>query len=217
MAGGSLDCNAVHVGYAGGGTFHQDGGTHRVSGPLSIATESGSTGTYSLEGGYLYAGEIAVGGSPTGKGGIGAFDICGGNASLDGELIIWDGSEAHLGSGTLVGSDSNRPYVDVENSGTLYIEDGVYCLGRLTGIGDTWTGKTVVRSGATLWVESMEQDSLVIEAGAEVHFAGENYELFMSLARQNQSLVPEPGTLVLISLGTLAIIRHRQRRGKTDP
>ena len=63
----------------------------------------------------------------------------------------------------------------------------------------------------------MEQDSLVIEAGAEVHFAAENYELFMGLAKANQSLVPEPGSLVLISLGTLAIVRHRQRRGKTDP
>ena len=211
MAGGTLDHDAVYVGYAGGGTFQQTEGTHRVSGSLSIATESGSTGTYSLEGGYLFAGEIVVGGSSAEKGGIGTFDICGGNASVDGELIIWDGSEAHLGDGTLAGSDANHPCVDVENSGTLYIEDGVYCLGRLTGIGDTWTGTTVVRSGATLWVESMEQDSLVIEAGGEVHFAGENYELFMSLARENQRLVPEPATLVLLCLGAAALIRRGKR------
>ena len=210
MTGGALDCNAVYVGYAGGGTFQQNGGTHRVSGLLAIGYSPDANGTYSLEGGYLLAGEIVVGGSSTEKGGTGTFDICGGNASVDGKLIIWDGSEAHLGSGTLVGSDGNHPCVDVENSGTLYIEDGVYCLGRLTGIGDTWTGTTVVQSGATLWVESLVQDSLVIEAGAEVHFAGENYELFMALARQNQQLVPEPATLVLLGLGAVALLRRRR-------
>jgi hypothetical protein len=212
MTGGRLEANSVTVGGRGTGSFTQSDGNHYVQQTLSIAMESNSIGAYNLQGGNLFAGEVVVGGSSTARGGIGTFTISGGDAGVSGELVIWDGSAAHLGAGTLANLDSNHPYVDVENSGTLYIEDGVYCLGRLTGIGDTWTGKTVVRSGATLWVESMEQDTLVIEAGGEVHFAAENYELFMSLARENQSQVPEPGTLALIGIGVLMLGRRRGRR-----
>ena len=218
MTGGGWNTNVVHVGDNLGGTFTQFGGDHHVQQSLWVAPDSNSTGAYTLAGGYLFAVEIVVGGTSTAKGGTGTFTVAGGYAGVTGELVIWDGSAAHLGDGTLANLDSNHPYVDVENSGTLYIEDGVYCLGRVTGIGNTWTGTIVVESGATLWVESIKQDSLIVEAGGTVHLAAENYDLFLGLARENQSLAPEPGSLSLIGIGVLLFAKRRRSpaRGGQD-
>jgi hypothetical protein len=211
MTGGVLNTGIAYVGYKGIGAFIQSDGSHYVRDTLSIATESNSVGSYSLQGGSLYAGEIVVGGSATAKGGAGTFTVSGGGAEVDGRLIIWDGSAVHLSEGTLVDSDPNHPYLDVDNSGTLYIEDGVYCLGRVQGIGDTPTGTIVVEGNATLWVESIKQESLIVEAGGMVHFAAEDYDLYMSLALENQSLVPEPGAVSVLAMGGLLLGRRRRK------
>jgi hypothetical protein len=193
-------------------TITGDSATDSALDRLIIAGESNSVGVCELQGGDLFAGEISVGGSQAAKGGTGTFTISGGHAAVDGRLVIWEGSEVHLGEGTLVDSDGNHPYLDVESSGTLYVEEGVYCFGRVQGIGDTLTGTIVVESNATLWVESIKQGSVIVEPGGSVHFAAEDYELFVTLARENQSLIPEPGSLLLIGLGGLVLARHRRGR-----
>jgi hypothetical protein len=195
------------IGCSGTGLFTQSGGLHTVSGTLRLGY--GSLGAYELEGGNLFARDLVVGGS---SGGVGVLMISGGCAEVDGNFMIFGVSQVHLGEGTLVDSDPNHPYLDVENSGTLYIEEGVYCLGRVQGIGDTLEGTIVVESNATLWVESIKQDSLIVEAGGTVHFAAEDYGLFLSLARENQSLVPEPGCLALLGAAGLALAWSRPPR-----
>jgi MYXO-CTERM domain-containing protein len=212
MTGGGLTTRVAYVGYAGTGTFTQTDGNHCVRQTLSIATQGDSNGTYDLQGGNLFADELVVGGSSTAKGGTATFTISGGRAVVDGEVTIWSEGTAHLGGGSLVGPDSNHPYVDVDNSGMLYVDSGVCCLGRVAGIGDTMTGTIVVAGGATLWAASIEQDSLIVQPGGTVHLAAENYDLFMSLARENQSQVPEPAPLALLGLGGLAVVRRSRRR-----
>ena len=48
------------IGSSGTGTFTQTGGTNTVAGTLTLAANTGSTGSYSLQGGALTAGAIVV-------------------------------------------------------------------------------------------------------------------------------------------------------------
>ena len=53
---GTFTANNAYIGYAGTGTFTQTGGTNTVSNTLTLAANSGSSGTYALSGGSLAAG-----------------------------------------------------------------------------------------------------------------------------------------------------------------
>jgi hypothetical protein len=212
LRGGALNVNGdnEYVGYSGNGTFAQTGGDHNVQQTLSIATESNSLGTYVLQGGSLYAGNIVIGGSATAQGGVGTFTISGGNAIVSGSLRTWSGSVMNLGLGTLVSADANHPSLDVLNDGTVDLGDAngdavVYCFGIVTGGGSIEIG-----SGATLWVESLEQNSVRIDAGGTLILAFENPQLYAATARQNYDLaVPEPASLAMMILGGLAALRRR--------
>lgn len=213
MKGGRLDANRVTVGLGGAGTFTQSGGDLHVQQSLCIATESNSAGTYTLQGGHLYAGAIAVGGSGTEKGGVGTLSISGGNAIVNGTLRIWGGGTLNLGLGGLVNSDANHPALDVFNDGWVEVGDGngapvVCCFGDVTGNGDI-----VIGSGATLWVGSLEQNSVRIGAGGTLILAAEDPLLYQATAMRNyEQAVPEPGCLALIVLGSPWLAWRRGKR-----
>ena len=168
-------------------------------------------GTYTLQGGYLYAGEIVVGGSVAAKGGTGTLTISGGNAIVDGTLRIWSGSTVNLGLGGLLNSDVGHPVLDVFNDGRISLGDSngapvVYCFGDVTG-----DGSIVIGTGATLWVNSLEQDSVWINAGGTLVLAAEDPQLYAEIAMRNYELaVPEPGTLAVMSFGGLWLARSPQ-------
>jgi hypothetical protein len=173
-------------------------------------------GAVNLRGGTIFAGQIDVGGSSSGKNGIGAFAVSGGHAVVDAKLIVWNGSTVSLGLGTLVSSDGNHPELDLSNDGMVEVGDSnglpvVYCLGDVTGSGDI-----VIGPGATLWAESLRQGSVQIGAGGKLVLACENPQLYAAMARGNYDLaVPEPGSLALAGLGALVLARHR-RPGARD-
>jgi len=195
------------------GTFTQTDGDDYVQQTLSIATESNSVAVYNLCGGTLFAGRIEVGGSASGPGGTGTFSISGGYAVVDDELAVWTGSTVELGLGALVCSDGDHPGLDLLNDGTVEVGDGngspvVYCLGAVNGNGDI-----VIGPGATLWVESLRQNSVRIYAGGTLVLAGQDPQLYAETARQNYEMaIPEPATLAMMGLGGLVVGAVRRRR-----
>jgi len=183
--------------------------TITVAGDLMIQ----AGGVVNLQGGTILAGRIDVGGSSSGKNGTGTFAVSGGQAVVDDKLLVWSGSIVDLGLGSLVSSDANHPALDVFNDGRINVGDSngdpvIYCLGDVTGNGDI-----VIGAGATLWVESLEQNSVRIDAGGTLVLASEDPQLYAATAmRSYQLAVPEPGTLVFMGLGGALLGRHRKRR-----
>jgi T5SS/PEP-CTERM-associated repeat protein len=225
LDGGTLTAAAVQ----NNGVFHVISGSHAAGDVLGIDANvlSGTTlidpsatltasrivqGTLVVEG-TLFASEIYVGGSSSGKSGVGTFAVSGGHAVLDHKLVVWSGSTASLGLGTVVSSDANHPALDLSNDGMLEVGDGngtpvVYALGVITGNGDV-----VIGSGATLWVESLTQNSVQIDAGGTLVFAAQDPQQYAATAMRNYELaVPEPGTLFLIGLGG-ALFGWRRKGG----
>lgn len=145
-------------------------------------------------GGNLIARDISVE--------AGNFSIDGGNAIV--HKVVNNG-EVHL-NGMLAGDDGNRPYIDVTNNGMLYIEGILYCFGNLDGI-----GKTIVRHGSVLWAKSLDQDSILIETGAEIHLAAENYKLFMDLSIANYYKAPEPTVFMICLIALLALLVRKKK------
>jgi hypothetical protein len=169
-------------------------------------------GSVILQAGTLLAGEIDVGGSSSAKNGIGAFTVSGGHAVAGDMLKVWSGSTVSLGLGTLVSSDGNHPALDLYNDGMVEVGDGngspvVYCLGDVTG-----SGSLEVGPGATLWVASLQQSSVRVDAGGKLILEAQDPQLYATTAMTNYELaVPEPATLGLLTLGALAVLRKRMR------
>jgi fibronectin-binding autotransporter adhesin len=91
---GAATLHAYHqeeIGYAGNGTFTQTGGTHTVEQTLTIADQSSSTSSYSLQGGTLNANSSIL----VGLDGNGAFTQSGGTANVAEGLDI----QADAGTG----------------------------------------------------------------------------------------------------------------------
>jgi fibronectin-binding autotransporter adhesin len=101
LNGGSLNVPYEFIGYSGNGIFTQTGGAHRVVGPyamdgaLTLASRSGSRGTYNLEGGSLTARAIILNAG-------GLFNQTGGTVTLlSGGLSIQGGAFSVDNGGTL--------------------------------------------------------------------------------------------------------------------
>ena len=58
LIGGSLAASTEYIGNSGSGAFTQTGGTNTVSNTLTLASNSGSSGTYNLQGGSLSAATV---------------------------------------------------------------------------------------------------------------------------------------------------------------
>lgn len=63
LSGGTLSANSEDIGIGGTGTFNQSGGTHTVTGTMTLAANPGSSGTYNFTGGTLTAGTIVNNGA----------------------------------------------------------------------------------------------------------------------------------------------------------
>jgi hypothetical protein len=88
-----------HVGDSGTGSFNQSGGSHTVSGALTLASSPGGSGTYALSAGKVTAASTVINSN-------GSFQFNGGNASL-GNLSLAGTGRLVIGSGsgkTLVAS-----------------------------------------------------------------------------------------------------------------
>ena len=125
--GQSLLASSENIGKDGTGAFTQTGGTHTVSQTLTIATNSGSAGTYNLEDGTLTAGNIVNNDT---------FVFSGGNLNLatDGSGTFANNADANfdIKNNTLIvnGNVTNHGTVKTTNAtvtftGT-YTEFGAY-------------------------------------------------------------------------------------------
>jgi hypothetical protein len=105
------------IGFRGVGNFNQTGGSNTITGQeLDLAVNSGA-GTYTLSGGTLNAPKAYVGGSSTGAGGIGIFNVSGsGTFSIASTLQIFG-----TGSMTINGSIANGA---LDSAGNLNVAPG---------------------------------------------------------------------------------------------
>ncbi|TXI28881.1 MAG: PEP-CTERM sorting domain-containing protein [Nitrosomonas oligotropha] len=116
---GSLSTNSESIGSAfyrdpvvvgGTGIFTQSGGTHTVSGILSIGNGEASTGKYDLSAGSLSVGSEFIGGRPCCSASTGTFNQTGGVHTIAG-LMTNNGVYNHSGGAFVVGA--------IDNSGTI--------------------------------------------------------------------------------------------------
>ncbi|MGD0461441.1 MAG: PEP-CTERM sorting domain-containing protein [Tepidisphaeraceae bacterium] len=183
------------VGYNGTGNFTQTAGTNMVTGALTLAANTGSTGTYNLQGGALTAAAISVnsGGSITlsgtgtiaagsltqtggtlsatslllGPGGIGSYGLSGGSASVSGNLQVnAGGSLTQSGSGLLTAGS-------ITLAGGTIIQN---TIGSIFIVSLTETGGTLVEDvGVTVdpgSVLNLQGGGLTINNGATLNNVG---------------------------------------------
>ena len=118
-----------YVGYSGSGGFTQSGGTHTVAYTLTLGYNAGSSGSYSLSGGSLFAGN----GEDIGLSGNGSFTQSGGTNSSPLDLAVGDGGTASYSlSGGLVST---------QDLGVGGMKSGVF----------TQSGGTVIAGGADIF------------------------------------------------------------------
>jgi hypothetical protein len=111
-----LTTKFTDVGRYGTGEFNQTGGTHTVTGDVTIAVKPGSSGTYNLSGGTLTAANIINNGT---------FNYTGGDVTVTNLFKNNAGGLVHLsGSGTRTvnGDVTNYGTFKVTSSGGLVVQ-----------------------------------------------------------------------------------------------
>jgi RHS repeat-associated protein len=132
---GSLSVGGYEqIGYSGAGTFTQNGGSNFIGGvALGIASNSGSTGNYTLTSGTL----VAANSETVGYAGQGQFNQSGGTNSVNtGAAVLWIGQVSggigsySLSNGSL--SVGNTEYVGGSGTGTFSQTGGTNITNGLT-------------------------------------------------------------------------------------
>ena len=133
---GYLKASQVRVGYYGRGTFIQTGGTSEVTTKLTLAMNSGSTGTYNLSGGVLTvaAMDVNAGGTFTQSNGTltsgdlsnrGQINLNGGSATVNGATT--NEATGHIGiSAPAVFNGDTTNYGTVKTTGTTVTWNGTF-------------------------------------------------------------------------------------------
>ncbi|MBU1055379.1 MAG: hypothetical protein KKC46_16395, partial [Proteobacteria bacterium] len=186
---GSLSADYEYIGNSGVGVFTQTGGTHEVTNNIYIAYNSGSTGTYDLQGGTLTAGSIINNGTFNYSGGTLEADITNnpaGTVSLSGagtrEVqgdIINKGTFTVSNTTAIFGGDFTNTgiYISDPSSNyfnTLTVEAEGYLLG---GLGDNFFIETdFINNSAqeTLWDTDDALLGFTGEGLHEFYLAGED-------------------------------------------
>jgi hypothetical protein len=169
---GTVSANASFVGYAGSGTFVQSGGTHSVTGALTIGGAAAGNGTYLLSAGDLSAADVAVGPAA-----VGTLTISGtAAATVAHSLTLYSapaGSTVNLAGGTLSIGGALDLRGHPENfhwtGGTLHFPNG-YAIDPSFALGTTVT----VPAGGTLsaGAASTNAGTLVLGPGTALAGAG---------------------------------------------
>ncbi|MGD0138091.1 MAG: autotransporter-associated beta strand repeat-containing protein [Tepidisphaeraceae bacterium] len=150
------------IGLQGSGTFIQSGGTNTVAAQLQIAAVSGSTGSYTLNGGSLSAPVISVASIEDGASGSGTLTVSGGTLTTS---SLYLGQSGGIGTGTL--NISGNGVVQIGNSlnlnnGTVNQTGGT---NTVSGVGED--------QGLALGVEAGSTGSYILAAGATLNAAQE--------------------------------------------
>lgn len=137
QTGGSVTAAHETIGASAAGTFTQSGGGHTVISTLTLGADSGSTGTYNLNGGNLGVGAIGNGA------GTGTFNLNSGSLTLNGASIDVDtfnlGMSANANSGfTLVTGKTlaaNNETIGGSGYGTFTQNGGVHTVANALTLG----------------------------------------------------------------------------------
>jgi fibronectin-binding autotransporter adhesin len=173
---GTLSAPSQTIGLVGTGVFDQSGGTNTVTagGDLELATNVGSSGTYTLSGGSLSVGGNIVGGLGASKLTIdgGALTVSGGSISV-GTLQIGDASASN-GSYLLSGASSvsaDDELIGVDGIGSFNQTGGTNTVSSELEIGaGTTAGSSYALSGGTLSTWNTKVGGL--GTGSFTHSAG---------------------------------------------
>jgi hypothetical protein len=217
------------IGFLGAGTFTQTGGTHNITGTITIAAKPGSQGTYNLSGsGALNADAIVVnaGGSFNQSGGtlnVGTFAQAGGTVTgtlqNQGTFIYQSGlfSGRLLNQGTVVLNADFTAAGGMENDALFTLVSGRAVT--LSGAGLDGSGTTQINAGSDLTANHIVQGALVIGGASKnpglvtIDASDAAGNPLVSLAIP-AATVPEPSGLVLLAIGGLfsfASVTHRRR------
>ena len=205
MTGGSLVAASLTVGSSGTGTFTQSGGTN-LAGSIVLGENTGSMGTYNLNGGFLNFAGLSKGS------GSAAFNFSGGT------LQAASGFSTSLP--IVLSTAGSNAVFDVSGS-ELDLEGDLSGPGGLQEIGtgllildgsDSFGGGTTV-SGGTLEVLSSsalaDGSSLTVGADASEIFAAAGQR---TLLADNVQVVPEPSTFRLFAAGVAMLVGYGWRR-----
>ncbi len=144
----ALDTQTVRVGVAGAGRFTQSGGTHTVSGELTV----GESLPYETSNVYeLSDGALATARTTLGRGGDGQFKQTGGTHTVSDTLRIGALGHGHYGSGyyTLRGGTLDAAAVEIEGYEELAVL--AYHGGQLQASQVTVTGERAALALETDW------------------------------------------------------------------
>ena len=184
---GTLNVDAqVYVGDQGTGSFIQTGGTHTISGTktgdgtpndLNLAYSSTGIGTYTLSGGTATVpGDVHVGGSAVGQGGLGTLNISGtGSMTIADELHIFHNlnSAVNLSGGTLHVKALNFTPADFNWTGgtlnittsAIFANSGSSTTGAFGNARSLGTGQTLQLTGNETLGNSIGAFTLTVNSG----------------------------------------------------
>ncbi len=125
-SGETLSAFYERIGYNGTGIFTQDGGTHTISGTLSIGDNASGDGTYTLNGGELSTNIEIIGND-----GDATFTQTGGAHTTSGYVYLGYGSSDSDATYTLSGGtyDVGGNIANGDGTGTLNIDGGTLTIG----------------------------------------------------------------------------------------
>lgn len=236
LLGGLLSVPGIYVGNSGIGIVNQSGGVNQTSSVL-IASNTGSSGTYNLNGGTLITSSLGKGSGSatfcfgggtvkaaaplavslplmlTGVGGNARVDTAGYTVSLSGQLS-GPGGLSKVGAGTLILSAAN------DYTGNTAVYAGILSLAQP----DLYDGSSVsVAPDAVLNLTYSGIDvvrALTLGGIQEPPgiYSSTNSGGYITGAGSLQVVVPEPSTLILFAasaiIGLFVYVGRRRRRGR---
>jgi hypothetical protein len=146
MSGGNLEASYMVVGRSGQGVFSQTGGTAGYDDGLTLGSQSGSTGVYTIGGlASLETDEFFIGNR-----GAGNFVHNGGTVAVNNEFTLGESSSGEgtytLSDGSLTSGDLT--YIGYRGTGQFLQEGGAASLGSLTiGWSETGSGTYTLNDG----------------------------------------------------------------------